>query len=382
MRSIMSFFLALIVVCQFSTSVVAQVGGQGGAIGVDWYLVNDDIYNPNSGNVGVGTSTPDTKFHVFDDEASTYLNLETDGVAWESKVRFINGQGSWEAGINPAEFFEVRDVSAGNSVLVIEQNVPSNTLYLNSTGEVGIGTNTPAEKLSVSGNIKLTGALRGRADDNLNIYGNTNATDSRSWIELWGYHADRAGELTLAGTYLSFRYGSTDEFAGYEGMHLASNGNVGIGTDNPQVELQVNSTSTDSDVLRVQASDGENIIELSEFGNGQGAIDVKDTNGNIAIRLNSEGNSYFTGMNVGIGTSSPAVELDVNGTIQAEEIIVQTSGADFVFEDDYALPSLDQVEQHIKENKHLPDIPSAKEVQANGVSLGQMQTNCCKRLKS
>lgn len=78
--------------------------------------------------------------------------------------------------------------------------------------------------------------------------------------------------------------------------------------------------------------------------------------------------------NVGIGTSTPDYRLDVNGGIRAKEFFVQTGWSDFVFEDDYALPTLAEVEAHIEARGHLPGVPSAAEIQANGLEMGQAQT--------
>jgi hypothetical protein len=62
-------------------------------------------------------------------------------------------------------------------------------------------------------------------------------------------------------------------------------------------------------------------------------------------------------------------------------VVVETVGADFVFEDDYQLMSLNDLEQQIKANKHLPGIPSAKEVEENGVSLGEMQAKLLQKIE-
>ncbi|UIR54604.1 hypothetical protein LZQ00_09990 [Sphingobacterium sp. SRCM116780] len=84
-------------------------------------------------------------------------------------------------------------------------------------------------------------------------------------------------------------------------------------------------------------------------------------------------NLYYMDGYVGIGTTTPKEALSVNGNIRAKEIKVETTNwPDYVFEEDYKLPSLTETEQFIKENKHLPEVPKASEVEENGVSLGEM----------
>ena len=92
-------------------------------------------------------------------------------------------------------------------------------------------------------------------------------------------------------------------------------------------------------------------------------------------------NTFPTSGNVGIGTSTPSNELDVKGTIRAEEVIVQTGWSDFVFEDDYQLRTLDEVAGFIEAKGHLPEIPSAEEVAENGVTLGQMNAKLLQKVE-
>ncbi|MEE1945892.1 hypothetical protein VRU48_12295 [Pedobacter sp. KR3-3] len=82
---------------------------------------------------------------------------------------------------------------------------------------------------------------------------------------------------------------------------------------------------------------------------------------------------YFSG-NVGIKTQTPGnYELAVNGKIRAKEIKVETANwPDYVFDEGYKVGTLEELESYIKANKHLPEMPSAKEVEANGVGLGEM----------
>lgn len=77
--------------------------------------------------------------------------------------------------------------------------------------------------------------------------------------------------------------------------------------------------------------------------------------------------------NVGIGTTDPTAKLSVNGTIRSREIICEVSPwPDYVFEEDYELQSLSDLKAFIQKEGHLPGIPTAKEVEENGVTLAKM----------
>jgi hypothetical protein len=100
------------------------------------------------------------------------------------------------------------------------------------------------------------------------------------------------------------------------------------------------------------------------------------------IVMNSEGSLLVTGGKIGIGTVNPQNALDVNGTIHAKEVKVDLNGwADFVFEKNYNLPSLAEVNQFIEDNGHLPNIPSAQEVKENGVNLAEMQAKLLQKVE-
>ncbi|MEX6690311.1 tail fiber protein [Danxiaibacter flavus] len=86
--------------------------------------------------------------------------------------------------------------------------------------------------------------------------------------------------------------------------------------------------------------------------------------------------------NVGIGTTTPSEKLSVNGNIRCKKVIVtQTDWADYVFDSSYNLPSLESISSYIKENKRLPEMPSASAIERAGHDLGEVQTLLLKKVE-
>jgi hypothetical protein len=96
----------------------------------------------------------------------------------------------------------------------------------------------------------------------------------------------------------------------------------------------------------------------------------------------STGLAYFPGK-VGIKTPNPGdYDLAVNGKIRAQEIKVEAANwPDYVFAEDYKYRSLAEVDQFIKTNKHLPDMPSTQEVEKAGLDLGEMNKKLLKQVE-
>lgn len=87
---------------------------------------------------------------------------------------------------------------------------------------------------------------------------------------------------------------------------------------------------------------------------------------------------------VGIGTLAPDEKLTVKGKIHTQEVRVDMAGPlvpDYVFTKDYNLRSLEELDEYIKENKHLPEIPSAQEIEKNGLMLAQMNIDLLKKIE-
>lgn len=100
------------------------------------------------------------------------------------------------------------------------------------------------------------------------------------------------------------------------------------------------------------------------------------------VLLSATGNSYINSGNFGIGTTNPKNKLDVNGTIHSKEVKVDMNDwSDFVFKENYNLPTLLEVEKHIINYGHLENIPSEKQVIKNGINLGEMDAKLLQKIE-
>lgn len=101
----------------------------------------------------------------------------------------------------------------------------------------------------------------------------------------------------------------------------------------------------------------------------------------LAPSISQTGNTLIAGK-VGIQTNDPGnYELAVNGEIRAKEVRVETGWSDFVFEKDYVLRSLKEVETFISDKKHLPEIPSSQEVALNGINVGSINSKLLQKIE-
>ncbi len=237
-------------------------------------------------------------------------------------------------------------------------------------------------------------------------------------IDVWGNKLDEGDVLaTIRGfnyTVNSNAYLLKVGVAGgsnWEKFVIKGNGNVGIGTSSPEQSLSINTEQNKRALITVGAKGTADAGIYFDASNGDikgadyGSLIQKD---DLSIELNNYGDNpinvktkgqtrLFIGGdgNIAIGKQSADAKLDVagnikaqeievtlaniddmqlNGTLAANQITVTTNGqtADFVFEEDYELRDLQEVETFIQTNKHLPDIPSAAAMEENGVNLAEM----------
>lgn len=322
-----------------------------------------------------------------------------------------------------------------------------------SSGNVGVGTNSPASKLHVvngAGEIQfLSGTTNSSAEwystatgsnndpSRLNFRRSRNGSavasgDNIFW--LFGYGHDGTDYSTISsgmqmqvdGTVSAHRVPGRIQFFTAPGtadndyaerMRISSTGNVGIGSVDPQAKLDIYANGYPSMYLtngyntgvgqtaglefRQQTSGN---LGLSTNARPGGAIksiasgafiagDGSTYNASLALFSSSAGSlvenmRLIANGSVGIGTSTPSEKLSVEGNITANGFVkakklwvTQLGWSDYVFNEDYKLRSLSSVESFIKQNKRLPDVPSAKEVQENGISIGDSQALLLKKIE-
>ncbi|WP_089762825.1 hypothetical protein [Chitinophaga terrae (ex Kim and Jung 2007)] len=307
-----------------------------------------------------------------------------------------------------------------STLMVLGMNAYAQNLWQNN-GPIGIGTTTPATALEIKdGTLKISRptGLGVMMDINSNV----------SWAREYGITSRSKGKMAAFGAYgyadtLRYAYiggGSPTDSNVYNTpwMVFKPNGSIGIGPGNinPVAILSVNGPVTvwsgvrsgdarpaiaagsikgeiraiapdwdagDDGFLRLSAGGGTNpltkcFIDISGYSvNGEMNQNIiLGTNGTERMRVLSNGN-------VGIGMTAPDVKLAVNGDIRAKRIKVTATGwPDYVFGSNYQLMDIMQVAAFIEKNKHLPELPSAAQVEKDGdIELGDMNKVLLKKIE-
>lgn len=207
-----------------------------------------------------------------------------------------------------------------------------------SSGNVGIGTSSPQYLLDVANNSRVSGSLL------------LEQPGTRGFLRI----KPPAGTKT---TRVIDFFEDADPAASAYGV---------IGITNEAWGAPVPSFS----IISSRNSPGGPTKDIMIWANDAPSA----TNAAMTIKANSG--------NIGIGVSDPQYKLAVYGTIGATKVKVTQSGwPDYVFSDGYRLPSLAEVEAFIKEQKHLPQVPSATEVEKNGLDLGDNQAILLKKIE-
>jgi len=261
-----------------------------------------------------------------------------------------------------------------------QNEVPPEDLQNNSSKD---DPGTRASSVTYSGNgdafVNICADLNNyNESDNAYLYLAQDGYAVTSYLGLVGFsnngpngltYTDTRSNATLLGTYNNYdlQFGTNR----YVRMTIEKSGDIGIGTTTPTTKLHIeggnDASNTSGGYITLGSTSSTNLaIDNNEIiartGSGAGILHLQAGGGTVGIGCS------------GLEGDIAGVELAVDGEILCEEVMVKLSGdwADFVFDKKYDLKSLPQVEKYIKENHHLPDVPSASEVEENGIELGDM----------
>ncbi|MEJ1242204.1 hypothetical protein WBG78_28910 [Chryseolinea sp. T2] len=272
-------------------------------------------------------------------------------------------------------------------LLVIVNSITLSVIAQNSSpyptsGNLGLGTSTPQKQLDVKTAVNDFASVGASVAvgqwSGLHFgYSEYNSTAYRKSALVF----ERVDNAARGKIHFLNNAASTTASAGLSDakMTIDYTGYVGIGSTAPVNVVQIGNNPS--------GFSGNDFV----FSNGNGALAMHNDVGNtyfwgkkdISIRPNGSMAIYATTSgNVGIGTATVDSRLTVNGKIKAEEIqVVVDVPADYVFAPEYELMDLSEVSKYVDENKHLPNVPSAKELKERGWNVGEMNNRLLEKVE-
>ncbi|MCD9619331.1 hypothetical protein [Chryseobacterium gleum] len=284
---------------------------------------------------------------------------------------------------------------------------------------VGIGVYDPHSNLEVGNQNggKITISTAGASG--------TSASPKYPTLEFAGYSNSPKARITateetgnIYGSKFSiFLNDNTNAANMAERLSILYNGNVGLGSLQPREKLDVlgnivagyssstegvnafsiryeNGTLNNWGSLR---SSGATYMSYGVKANGTGlgwlSSDGVLNFAKAAVTMDNEGFRFLAASPQQVAINSPVtlneiMRININGNtslqgkFEAKEIkVTLTPTADFVFDENYNLPTLENIEKHIKEKKHLPEVASAKEMEKEGVNVGEFQIKLLQKIE-
>ena len=286
------------------------------------YLVDDadnGIFVKDGGNVGIGTTDPGSKLEIVD--TSNHLNLEVPDTSSQSVIKFSDSDGLAGAINYDHNTDKLHFITDGTAT-------PSNgALTILTGGNVGIGTTSPLSKTNIDNGHLLISQSANTTQENILLQGAGYYIGST----LYGNVSIRSNynNSTNAGT-LNF-YTATSSSSTAERMRIDEDGNVGIGTTNPDCDLTIQG--------RDSSNGGEvKLCLTSQDGSQNGAFAHVDEAGaeRISIRVGGHSSSVekmaiLNNGKVGIGTTTPTGNLTLMGDFQLSRIAAPSTTTDKLY---------------------------------------------------
>jgi len=331
-----------------------------------------DKYMFNNGNVAIGNNeVPSAKLHIYGKAGEdANIKLQPTDNAKNAEILFRSTSNKISVGPDNA------------------MNFSSNSFIFNPTGKMEINGTLQVDKSII---------LKELAGDTAKRLVCASEEGRLSTVNMSSFNDNMGNHVAEKNVCLNgFKLVNIKDDGG---IFLDRGNNVGIGTLEPKQMLhvvggnilitRVSSKNTEApgsangsvlfgDVASGQYPFGAWGIEYlndDEFGHGLNFWKTYDSGGeaiNHVLFLCDEGD--YKG-NVGIGTPRPLHKLSVNGTVLARELIVSKldeDWPDYVFDPEYSLTNLEELGSYVRSERHLPGVPSAKEMEESGVKVGEM----------
>lgn len=364
-----------------------------------WTISGTNIYNSNTGSVGIGVTSflGSEKFRVVGDinlGGSQYISkainsnaIPVYGSGLSNTLQnyyTINGAATFNMNYNYALDNLLFIQGFGQAIGGYQSGGTRNQLYMNNVHYTSTTNNTWS---AATNQIVATGGTT--ADKLINTYIQSQFVSAAvtNYYDLY-LEASVSSEPT--------NHWAIWQEDGNAKSYVA--GKVGFGTTTPTASLHIKGGTAAANTAPLKFTSGV-LLTTTEAG----AIEYDGThlyftaaNAGTRYQLDQQGggtnfwtlsgtNIYTnTTGNVGIGTNAPGpYKLAVEGTIGARKVKVTQANpwADYVFEAGYQLPSLKEVETYIQQYKHLPEVPSAQEVNKDGLDLGDNQAVLLKKIE-
>jgi hypothetical protein len=355
MKKSKSIIAGLIFMCFSNQSFAQQIGGGFAPVINDFTVpLNSGIYNginPTQTSAPIG-ATPDISHlwqHLFvmrhSNQSNNHQLQIASSFAVNDKIYFrkIGRLDLSTVALTSSPWIEL--ATRGNNNFIGDQNIAGNIITngnisatgnISANGSFGIGTLSPEARLDVRGLIKsfeTTGLASSiNSSQLINESGGSCGTGNKLYNRLWMFR-DSASSTT------------------WDTARLHDGISIDVSFGSPQVNTRTWWERDPYDNIQSWGNAAETYVTINKG-------------------------------NVGIGTTNPTSKLTVAGNINSREVKVTVdAGADFVFAEDYALPTLDSVESYIKENKHLPEIASASEMKKDGINLSEMNIKLLQKVE-
>lgn len=331
----------------------------------------------NTSSLSLGTNTTGQLSATV--QPSTATNQEVTWSSSNTNIATVNQNGlvnaltsgsaiitatSSDGGFTTQCTVNVNESSANDQKInLIGLNAEQSSLYSNSVASLAIDGNNSGD-----GSINVTHTLE---EENAWWRVDLGATYDLTRIDI--YNRTNCCNERLDGTKVYI--GSIDSYTTSDFQQVGNNLNGGLAVQ--QLDFAARGRYILVSQNDIQGTRILSIAELEAYGtlvNTNGEDNISESGNSLWAKTGSTV-SLTTSDNVAIGrTSVPnGYKLAVDGNIRTREVRVDTeSWPDYVFKEDYKLPSLEEIQNHINEKGHLPNIPSAAEVEANGLELGEM----------